>query len=223
MAAINERVLDKYLMKPIEQPIDFVHRIRHSLQEYHLSRSRSAERQRLMAQFELMRSLCHAQSLPATLEAVDVCLSEQLLPSRRWAVLLSENDDLHVGQTSRAPDGFPANRRVPAWEGLPGWVLRNNRPVFALCPEDLPSDAQSSLSPPLMAVPLANKGAAIGLVLVSWGPEAPPLSPPERAILSFVADVVAVIVAGIRDSRSLQDYYVSTMASLMEAVEAKDT
>lgn len=41
-------------------------------------------------------------------------------------------------------------------------------------------------------------------------------------MLSFVADAAGIAVGGLADRQALQDHYVATMASLAEAVEAKD-
>ncbi|MDY7009722.1 MAG: HD domain-containing phosphohydrolase [Planctomycetota bacterium] len=223
VTAINERVLDKYFFKPIEEPVDFSNNIRHLLREYHLRVRTEAQRNRLMSQFEFIRTISAAANIDKALSATVDFLREQMYPQQVIVVLAEEG-----GLVVRAGFGLPAELPVGAEapeDSIFEWVFRRRRPFLAADNDNLPEGlsplplASSSLA----AVPLIRNGVPLGVIMVSGPACNKPFTRSERMLLSFVADVTSVTARGFEDRHALEEHYVGTMASLMETVEAKDS
>ncbi len=223
--AINDRALDKYFTKPIEQSADFIQTIRHLLRSYHLHLSGDALRHRLMAQFEFIRLVTAAHSLEKVLEATALFVQEQL-DAVGVAVMLLEEGGLEVRAVEGRLPGLPVETCLKPEEALGSWVLKHRQPILAGGPEDLPPGVDLDLDVPLpvMVVPLVWGEAPVGVLLAAGrqGPHPRPFGRDERMLMSFIADAGSVTIGGLRDREAIEQYYVSTMASLMETVEAKD-
>ncbi len=104
IAAINERLLDKYLTKPIENEHDFTTSIVHLLQRFRMERTISEQNRTLGALFEFANTLNAHACLGDTVRTI-AAFSRELLDASRSAVLLLDEGVLSVH----------------AAEGISGW------------------------------------------------------------------------------------------------------
>jgi HD-GYP domain-containing protein (c-di-GMP phosphodiesterase class II) len=113
------------------------------------------------------------------------------------------------------------NKPIPTDNGIWAWLLRHRRSIRAIRNKDLPEDADLPL--PVMAVPVIRDNAFLGAILLSGRARGGAFSREEGMLLNFVADVASVAFGSFKDREAVEKSYVSTMASLMETVEAKDS
>lgn len=113
IAAINERLLDKYLTKPIENEHDFTTNIRHLLQRFRMERTIFEQNRTLSALFEFANTLNARDTLGDTVSSI-VTFSRGLLSASRSAVLLLGEDGLSVYDAQGIPEWDSAGgiRRV---------------------------------------------------------------------------------------------------------------
>lgn len=220
--AINERLLDKYLIKPIREPTDFVNSVQHLVREYHLGLKAAAQRRRLMTQFEFLRAITGAAGMEKVLSVSAEFLQSEL--RARWTALLLSQDG---GFTVRAVAGrSPAAMLGESPKGindLCARALRLDRPMFLSCVEELPPGVGAECFPlPLVTLPLRLGSTHLGAIMLSAERCGGSFGGDERILMSFVAEIASVAIGGFKDRDALEDHYVGTMASLMDTVEAKD-
>ncbi|HAU36925.1 MAG TPA: hypothetical protein DCX07_04325, partial [Phycisphaerales bacterium] len=223
IAAINDRVLDKYLTKPIEQPVDFVNAVVHLVQEYHLRISHDAERSRLLSQFEIIRAISATSDIHGAIETITGWMAEHM-PSWQPTVLLTEGQELVVDTGCVALLNLIKGQRLPADHSLFCWLRGSRHPVFATTRQRLLEAVPGldvSQDFPVALSPLDHGAQPLGVLLLAAMPGMS-FNRNERILVNFMADVASVALRGLRDREKLETLYVATMGSLMETVEAKD-
>ncbi len=220
--AVNERLLDKYLTKPVERPEDFVAVVRGLVNEYHLHSRAISQRHRMMAQFEFIHAIAGADSRETVLRNTANFLFRQLRVPWTAVVLVEE------GKTVlRAKGGSPPQLPEAACKALAEALGANGhrqRLPDVLDEQALPVQIGEADAPAtkIMAAPLLARDDLLGVILVGLGGADQPPTRDDRLLLAFVADIAALTIGRFRDHDTLENYYVGTMASLMDVVEAKD-
>jgi len=219
--AVNERLLDKYLSKPIDEPVDFVNMVRHLIQEYHLRFTASAQRLRLLAQFEFIRAVTAAVSLDSVLSTTAKFMMLQLRTP--WAAIyLWDADRLILRESAgHLPDvALTQDKNFLSELGGHALHLRQAMQIHLQAGGGHASKSGSQAS--AIVVPLRTGQTPLGVILLGNDPPDRTFCRDERMLTSFVADVAAITVGRFNDREVLESYYVGTMASLQDAVEAKD-
>jgi len=222
LRAVNEQLLDKYFTKPIEDPADFVNVVWHLVREYHLERITATQRQRLMAQFEFIRAVTAAGSLEKVMNATTRFLLRQFRSA--WTVLFLWDGDHLV---TRAAAGQPPDFTSKACQAMIADLGRRAIDLRLPCPVRFPEQAtpdsrDNSKFLSAVAIPLKAGHLLLGVILAEGGPPDRAVSRDERLLMSFVTDVAGITIARFKDHEELESYYVGTIASLMDVVEAKD-
>jgi len=223
VTAINDKVLDKYFFKPIEEPADFASNIRHLLREYYLQLRSGAQQERLQAQFEFIRTMSATDDTEEALVATVDFLQEQFCQGS-MTMAIAKNGKLIVSADDPLPQELSPGQPFPEG-GTIEWSLRHRRPLVLAKNQNLPPGVtlEPFLSTPLMALPLAWSNVSLGAIVISGRRDSRPFARADRMLASFAADVVAVTISAFEDRRALEGYYVGTMATLMETIEAKDS
>jgi len=222
MEAINRRVLDKYFTKPIEPTEGFAKAVGELLREHHIRQTMVVHRDRLISQFEFIRCVTAASSMEGVLDVVADFLSTEL-GAVRVAVALLDEQNARAMVVRGAWAGLRAGQPLPAGNEICRWAADHRRPIVVNDASELPDGAETApLEPfPIMAAPLAWGDQTLGIVMVG-NPSGGSFTRCHRVLLSFVAEAASVAICGFQDRQALEQHYVDTMASLMEAVEAKD-
>ena len=221
VAAINDRLLDKYVFKPIEEPVAFVTDVGHLVLGHYLHTRARAQRDRTMAQFELIRTISAATSLEKALAVTTEFLHEYILPGQA-VVALAEKGELVVRAGLSLPDDLPIGAIVSEDSALQ-LALQRRQPIAAMDGHSLPAGAAASpiLPSTHWVAPLVWGDSALGGIVIG-GDGDRKFTRPERMLVSFAADVAAAAIGGFNDRHALETTYLGTMASLVETVEAKD-
>jgi len=216
--AVNDRLLDKYLTKPIEDRVDFLNIIQHLVREFHLRRVGAMQRQSLMAQFEFIRVITGAKKLDFALETTSKFLMRQT--SSNWVSLMMWDDD-HLVERASGTDQINIETSEDE-EFYKNLGQKMNESLMGRLIESLPGckRQQTDLNA-AFAVPLRTDSAFLGVLLLGVR-KGRSISRGERLLVNFVADVASITIGRFKDRQALEEYYVGTMASLMDVVEAKD-
>jgi response regulator RpfG family c-di-GMP phosphodiesterase len=221
VTAINKRVLHKYVFKPVD-PVDFSESIRLLLSEYHLGLRVETRQDRIMSQFEFIRAVTAATKPSQVLHNTLAFLCEQMGPTH-VRVALMQDGQLFLKAANPQPLGASANKPLSMDEGIWGWLAQHRRPICAARDKDLPDAVNLALPLPMMAAPVVRDNVFLGAILLSGRQHGGAFSREENMLLNFVADVSSVAFGSFSDRAAVEKSYVSTMASLMETVEAKDS
>jgi response regulator RpfG family c-di-GMP phosphodiesterase len=222
--AVNERLLDKYLTKPLENPSEFTDVIRRLVREFHLQSQATLNRRRTMAQFEFIQTVTSAETLEAALDTTtNFLLGELNVP---WvALFLSEKDQCLLRSTA----GHPPKSAVAIYRALQEHVhdCEFCRRIFpGVLPECHPIDGfESGGQAPICVATVAAltvRQQVLGAIIVGSDKADQLLTPENRMLTTSVADIAAMTIIRFRDHETLENTYVGAMASLMDTVEAKD-
>lgn len=217
--AVNDKLLDKYLTKPIDEPVDFVNIVRHLIQEYHLQQVSTGQRQRTMSQFEFIREVTGA----ANPEKVPNITTRFLLRQLRtpWTALFLWDAD---GFVLVAEAGQPPDLASDACQAYIADLVRQAVDPRSphLVRQDTPASRDGAALSSAVSMPLRAGKDTLGIILAGGSPPDRTLSRDARLLMSFVADVAGITLARFKDAEALESYYIGTMASLMDIVEAKD-
>ena len=216
--AINHRILDKYFFKPIEEPVDFVNSLAMLLRQHHLGRHETQQSQRMLAQLDLLRSASQAQDMGAALSLIETFVEESFAP--RAMLLAKQTDGQLVVKFSRGLAGLQAQSILPA-HGLCQQISANGTSLWVASEAELPAGmARASFEEfPLAACPLLWQDSVLGLLMITTDHR---LSTDQQRLLGFVADTASLLLGGLSERKMTEDSYIGTMASLMDAMEAKD-
>jgi len=222
VTAINERVLNKYVFKPVE-PVGFSEGLRLLLSEFHLQFRAETRRNRMMAQFEFVRAISAAKSIAEVLANTVSFLDEQIRPAE-VRIALMQDGQLALCAMHPAAEGLSIGDTVSTDESLWGWLVRHARPIRVAKQADLPDGIAAASELPILAAPLLRDKSVFGAIVLSGRPaRTGAFSREEALLMSFVADAASVAVGSFKDRQAVERNYVSTMACLMETVEAKDS
>jgi putative nucleotidyltransferase with HDIG domain len=227
--AINERIVDSYLTKPIEHPLDFINVIRQLIRSFHLRRASGSQRFWLSSQFEFMRAISATQSAGLALQTSLDFLQEQI--RSQMAMLMLKQDDSLVSYAAIGTDGVRDGVKLSASSGLGAWILTQHLPVLLAAADDHDELISQHIPSPAMAMPLRLAGEDIGVILAGGLASLNSVGPGvlqhftrnDRIVMSFVAEVLSLTVGRLRDRNALEAGYVEMMASFMETLEAKDS
>lgn len=214
---INSRVLEKYLLKPIEEPVGFVRSIEDLVRQHHLVLQSSIQRLRVMDQFEFIRSLSAAADEEAALASASIFLQERV--GATWVVGALRTEDGYavktsLGSTGRALVGTTLGGDGPLERMVQGGSGAGGGPGDGAWGQFLPW--------PRTLLPLSWGARVLGFLLAGRGDGGRAFTRAERRLMAFVRDVTSVAVGGWRDRHAVEETYVGTMAALMETIEAKD-
>jgi len=219
IAAINSQVLDKYLAKPVEQPVVFANAVGHLLRTYHLRKAAESHRERVMSQFEFIRAMSATFDMDTSFNTAVGFLCEQT-GNRDAAVLLLEGDSFVVRASSCPQSGDWLHGHLKTHNG-PEWLLQHRRPTTVTSDADLPFEGGPAKAP-LLAVPLIRGETPLGMILVTNQRVDGSFTRSQQMMLSFVADAAALTAGALHNREQMERHYVDTMGSRMEAVKAKD-
>ncbi len=221
--AVNERLLDRYLTKPVENPSEFTDVVRRLVREFHLQSQATLSRHRTLAQFEFIQTVTSAETLEAALDTTTHFLLRQLgVP---WvALFLPENDQCELRSTA----GHPPKSVTLLHRALQEHV-RDCEFCRRILPEMLPkcpvNDSEKDDQTPVDVATVAAltvRQRVLGAIVVGNDKPGQLLTPENRMLTTSVADIAAMTIIRFQDHETLESIYVGTMASLMDVVEAKD-
>ena len=223
VTAINEKILDKYFFKPVDDLVDFANNIRNLLLEHHLQLRANIQHKHLMSQFEFIRTMSAAKTIDDALSVTADFLLEQVCPDQAM-IVLADGEECTVRAGINLSDEFSIGTEVGQYS-LFKQVFKSRQSVVISEQSTLLADLNEPLaSLSLIAVPIIWGDLVLGIILMadrnqSWNRM---FTRDQKMMVNFVADITAMTVSNFENRRELEDVYLGTMATLMETVEAKD-
>jgi len=223
--AINERLLDKYLTKPIEDDQGFAVNIRHLLQGFEMRRTIQDQAEVIGDLYEFANRLNAIEELGETLDAVAGFTGRALKCDQAFVVTCDT-----LGETRAASVGLPGD--VKRWLAVPaiaesGGVggqqasIQCVESLAALRPwiVDEQAAARQPLRFPLLLAPLAADGKLLGWIGASGvGPEG--TGEKARRTLSYISDTTSIAVRNMHGRERLKEAYSTIQADASRLAEA---
>ena len=215
IAAINDRLLDKYLTKPVDNEHDFTLSITHLLQRFWMQRTIDAQQRRIGDLYRFSDTLSALTDLPATLNEV-VRFCDEAFRCRHSSVWLVEGGEL----VRRSPDeGGDASARAR----LRGEDLERLHEVRT---ERVPSPAEEGWCDAGAGAPkthlratLVSGAEVLGVLVVGDGPD---FDARDLEILTYVADTASIAINNRLQSAELDRSYRASSAQALELAAANE-
>lgn len=223
--AINERLLDKYLTKPIEDDQGFAVNIRHLLQGFEMRQTIQDQAEVIGDLYEFANRLNAIEDLGGTLDAVAAFTARALKCDQAFVVTRDT-----LGQTRAASVGLPEN--VERWLGVPAIVgsdgaggqqtsIQCAESLTALRPwiVDEEAAARQPLRFPLLLAPLAADGKLLGWIGASGiVPEG--TGGKAQRTFSYISDTASIAARNMHGRERLKEAYSTIQADASRLSEA---
>ena len=225
--AVNDRSLDHYISKPIEDIEHVTRTLGHLLNEYYLAGKARMDSWQVYEQYQFLKGLARGQTLEGTLQAV-VDFVAHTLSSERVSVMLCEGDQLTIRASRGVPEDVVRSTSVPVGSGIAGRVFETGWPVYVTdrseagleSPVDTPYSVFASV--PLLLAPMTVAGRPLGIINVTNRLEDKPLTREEMMFLSHTAEAASIAISNHQERRMREEANFATVKSLVLAVDAKD-
>jgi len=209
ITAINERLLDKYLTKPVDNEHDFTISIKLLLQRFWMQRTIAAQQRTLGDLFEFSNTLNALSSLDSTLEQV-ATFARSALNCGHASAWLIEGDELVLA--THAPGSVP-----PARARLDGSMierLAGSRMARIETLAEAPwfgglagSDVEARPACPFSQATLYAGQETLGILVVGDKATGPHFDARDEEILTYIADTASIAVSNRLQSNELERAY----------------
>jgi signal transduction histidine kinase/FixJ family two-component response regulator len=210
--AINERLLDKYLTKPIDDPEGFAVSIQHLLEQFEMRQRMEQQSQIIAELYQFSNDLNARDELVPTLERI-VEFASQALASEQAFVLARDGQ----GQLRSARVGFAGG--VESWLSLPlistpmeqgtHTTIRTARTPADLVGEIWNVEEAIRQAPqfPMLTATLAAEGEILAMIGLLGRPARQPFDEEAHRTLSYVASTASITLRKLRSRERLQEAY----------------
>ncbi len=216
--AVNEKLLDKYLTKPIENEHDFVVNIRHLLQRFRMQKTIIEQDNIIHKLFNFANALNWIEDFEQTLSYI-VSFMEEMLKCRQISIMLYEAGLLRIRASKGIPEDVVTSTRIPVGERISDRMFRSGKAILVKTLDEIPYlanavnvEAGSFFSMPLLLVGLTSADRPLGLINVSRKKNDPAFTDCDLESLTYIADTASIAINNQEDRIRLQSAYVETMA-----------
>lgn len=226
--AINEKILDKYLAKPIEDKNDMLMTFKHLLNEFHLKKMVDYQQKFLVDLYAFSNSLNNLTTISTTLNYV-IDFIKETLHCERISILLLEKDILTIKASLGIPDSVVQSINIPLGTSVSGMVLADQKAVLVTDINEIPwladkinPDYKSFISIPLIYAGLNSPDKPLGVINATNKINNQPFDEFDLKAFSFIANTSSIAINNQINHYLLEETYYTTITSLSSALEAKD-
>jgi len=221
ITAINDRLLDKYLTKPVDNEHDFTVSIVHLLQRFWMQRTIDSQQRIIAELYRFSNTLNALTALPATVDHV-TRFAQDTFACRHASIWLLEGEEL-VRQPERAgPDGGGRARLTgPDVENL--WSSR--AACVSAADAGFRGDALegSGLDEGrFLRATLRTASEVLGVLVVGDRTTGAAFNERDEEILTYIADTASIAIYNGLQSAELADAYRETTAQALALASANE-
>jgi signal transduction histidine kinase/FixJ family two-component response regulator len=221
IAAINERLLDKYLTKPVDNEHDFTLSISHLLQRFWMQRTIESQQRTIGDLYRFSDTLSALADLPATLEQVTKFLTGAF-GCRHASVWLLQGAEL----VSRAPETEGGAVTVEPVRGEDVERLHDVRIAGVPAPDEegwcAPARGGPEKTASYVRVTLVSGNEVLGVLVIGDRIHGSELDPRDLEILTYVADTASIAIYNRLQSAELDRAYRASSAQALELASANE-
>ncbi len=227
VAAINDRVLDKYLTKPIEDIDDLTVTLKHLLNEFQLKKMVASQHQLVFDLYEFGNALNAMGSLDDTLRQI-ISFAGSVLKCQRASILLIENNELVIKSSIGIPEDISKNVHIPVGEKITGKVFQKQEAILVKDINDIPwleqinPEYHSFISVPIIYAGLGSLSRPLGVINATNRAENLPFEEDDLRTLAYIANTASIAINNQQNHRLLEQSYFHTIKALVVALEARD-
>jgi len=171
--AVNEKLLDKYLTKPIENEHDFVVNVQHLLQRFQVQKAIIEQGRIIHKLYNFANVLNGIEDFQQTLNYI-VSFMEEMLKCRQISIMLYEAGLLRIRASKGIPEDVVASAGIPVEERISDRMFRSGKAILVKTPDEIPYlgksvnvAVKSFVSMPLLLVGLTSADQPLGVINVS--------------------------------------------------------
>jgi signal transduction histidine kinase/FixJ family two-component response regulator len=219
ITAINDRLLDKYLTKPVDNQHDFTLSISHLLQRFWMQRTIESQRRMIGDLYRFSDRLSALTDLPSTLDQVTEFLRDAFT-CRHASVWLVEGDEL-VCRSAGGPEADAVRVRL---RGDHLERLHGGRIARVPSPDEEgwldPSAEAGREDAPYLRAALVSGDEVLGALVVGDRIHASDFDERDLEILAHVTDTAAIAINNRLQSGELDRAYRASSAQALELAAA---
>lgn len=226
--AINEKILDKYLTKPVEDSNDFVVSVRQLIDTYHLEKKVSVQSRVIHDLYNFANELHSIEDFEKTLNYI-ISFITKTLDCTRASIMLKEENCLHIKASTGIAEDIVENTAIPIGEYISGGVFAKKKAIFIHDVDEVPwlkgtvkTDHKSFISYPMLLAGLVLNEEAIGVINVTDKRDNRSFTQHDFETLNFIVNTASIAIHNHLNRLNLKDAYFETTRALAQAIEAKD-
>lgn len=217
--AINGKLLDRYITKPIESENDFIINLLQMLNSYEMSRLIANQAKALSDLYEFSNTL---NSITDYDEALDYIVSFTMstLACERVSIMLLEGDGedcLTIAASNGIPEEVVKSTRVKVGEGIAGRVMENREAVYAKDLTELGYVVESGgdneaifISMPLLWACLKSGEQAVGVINATDKTSGQVFSQKDLELLTYISNTASIAINNLTNSQKLKESFIET-------------
>ncbi len=224
ITAINDRLLDKYLTKPVDNEHDFTVSIVHLLQRFWMQRTIDSQRRVIGDLYRFSDTLNALTALPVTLDQVAQFARETFVCSHASVWLFEEGAMVLQGACGDASKAARA-----AVQGSDMERLCDLRTILARSLEDAPILARAPLGvrdllpvAPFLRATLLASSQVLGILVVGDRTSGLPFEERDEEILAYIADTASIAIYNRLQSAELARAYQESSAQALQLAAANE-
>jgi response regulator RpfG family c-di-GMP phosphodiesterase len=228
IVAINEKVLDKYLTKPVYDFEDLVFTLKRLLNEFHLKNTVDAQQRVILELYQFSNALNCIGNLDEILQRT-VTFTKEMLECDRISILLMENGVLAIKASEGIAEDVIEQVRIPLGTDISGSVLQNKEAIIVKDIDELSwlknkinKQFKSFISAPVICAELRSVDVPLGVINVTNKKDNKPFTEQDLKILTFIANTASIAINNQDNIQRLEQSYFDTISALIMALEARD-
>ncbi len=214
--AVNEKLLDKYLTKPIENEHDFVVSVQHLLQRFQVQKAIIEQGRIIHKLYNFANVLNGIEDFQQTLNYI-VSFMEEMLKCRQISIMLYEAGLLRIRASKGIPEDVVASAGIPVEERISDRMFRSGKAILVKTPDEIPYlgnavnvAVKSFVSMPLLLVGLTSADQPLGVINVSRKKNDLAFTDSDLETLTYIADTASIAINNRKNRIQLQSAYVET-------------
>lgn len=228
ITAINERLLHKYLTKPIENEHDFTVSIQHLLQRFHMQRTISEQTRAIGDLYSFSNVLNAMADFQDTLDYI-VSYVASALRCERVSMFLIDGGALRVAAAKGFPEEIVRATRLAIDEQAAGQVFRSRKAVLASTKDANPvldgssgACLSSLVGAPALYAGLASGKEPLGLISATCKEGGLGFTETDAEVVTYVANTASIAIHNHLRRLELQRSYAETKGHALALAEANE-
>lgn len=232
--AINGKLLDRYLTKPIDNENEFVIALLQMLDSYEMSCTITNQSKALNDLYEFSNRLNSISDYDSALNYV-VNFTKSALDCERVSIMLLGGRDssyLKIAAASGISEDIINTTKVKIGEGVSGGVFENKEAIYAKDVTELGyvlesrhQDEAIFISMPLLWANLQSAGQPVGVINATEKTNGQAFTQQDLEMLTYISNTASIAINNLSNSKKLNTAYIEakTHAAALSHLMAHDT
>ncbi|MDX1452156.1 MAG: EAL domain-containing protein [Oleiphilaceae bacterium] len=217
--AINEKLLDRYLTKPIDDESGFALTLHQMIEKYRLERTIERQGNSLKELYGFANTLNSIEDFQAALDYI-VLFTSKALQCERVSLMLLKNEGaphLVIAAAKGLPEEVVRSTRLSVGDRVAGTVFQNRQAIYARSVEDLdvieasPEGVDAEfLSVPMLWANLKSSESPVGVLNATEKANGQVFNQNDLEILTYISNTATISINNHLTAQKLKEAYIES-------------